>query len=518
MKCRENSTKLEGSPFNLLQTSLCPDGLCTLPSSTFANRVRGWCCTEDLPFTERGFDMIAEGYDLPLVHPVLDILTELAIRNMSLMFLGDSMNGQLFSAFEQERRREEVLLGNLNRIAPLDSEPTDQLWWARDGLYGISRKTLRHLPTRSIWVPPEDSTNGNKVYIYGISSNDLGSPEDNEIMNAVLPLLSRLEHPGGILFIGNIGHHLANLRSHATPIAMNVKMGHVLEMFDGAARANPLNIFAFRETTPSHFNAPDLSGSFEKWERSTNKIYNFSAPNDWDKTLYWCRAISNSSSHFSHFRENEAVKLILNFWRDVNVRFLPTFRYLAPFYKMKYGHCGGYSRIDVLDCVHLCGFSPPMWYPIWFHMLNITKSGKSAPLVVQKSILYMKNNSEPNELYVFQHGLLHKVENEACLENFVGFNKSNSTVQNISIEEFENIPFGTSCGEGLTKSVISFPNNTLLKLPRGREIFIVIDGKKHSIPNFDTFVAMRLDLSKVVSVNLDEMNSVPTGLPMPVLS
>ena len=67
------------------------------------------------------------------------------------------------------------------------------------------------------------------------------------------------------------------------------------------------------------------------------------------------------------------------------------------------------------------------------------------------------------------------------------------------------------------KQKVIFPNNTLLKLSRGREIFIVIDGKKRSIPNFDTFIAMKLDLSNVLYISPDEMNGVPTGPSMPVL-
>jgi hypothetical protein len=513
-KCRENSTKLVGSPFNLLPSTFCPDGLCTLPSSTFANKVRGWCCTEDLPFTERGFDLVAQGYDKPYAQPILEVLEELSRRNMSLVFLGDSMNGQFFSAFEQERRREEILRGRLNRSVPLDSEPTDRLWWALSGT--VSRKTLRHIPTRSIWTPINSS--GNKVYIYGVSSNDLSSPEDDEIMHSVLPLLSHSEHPGGIFFIGNIGHHLSGLRNQDNPVAMNVKMSHILEMFAEIGLSNPSNKIAFRETTPAHFNAPDLSGSFEKWERSTNKFYNYSTYNDWDKSLYWCRAISNFSSRQSNTKENEAVKSILHYWGP-NVFLLPTFRYLAPFYKMKYGHCGGFSRIDVLDCVHLCAFSPTMWFPIWFHVLKIAKSSVQTEqtLGFNRSVsrLYIKNNSYPEELYVLQHGLLRKVENEACLHDF-GLEPNKSRPHFISEYDLENIPRGPPLGERMRQKK-SYPNNTLLKLTRGREIFIVIDDIKRSIPNFDTFVAMKLDLSNVINISPDEMNSVPTGPSMPVL-
>jgi hypothetical protein len=84
---------------------------------------------------------------------------------------------------------------------------------------------------------------------------------------------------------------------------------------------------------------------------------------------------------------------------------------------MKYGHCGGFSRIDILDCVHFCAFSPTMWFPIWFHLLQIAKSNTEQNSTLNRpgNVLYAKYSTDSKEFYVLQHGLLRKVENEACL-------------------------------------------------------------------------------------------------------
>lgn len=182
---------------------------------------------------------------------------------------------------------------------------------------------------------------------------------------------------------------------------------------------NRKNIVAFRETSPSHFDSPSLDGSYEKWHGSTRAHYNYlkvfvveiltsnifiicallfrcfvayAQHNDWDDTLYYCRKISNlSNSEVSQTPENLAAEKILRAWGpnsgvgtirvfksglSVSVSlfsflcikcncFFFLVRYIAPFYKLKYGHCGGHDRIQIIDCVHYCSNSPPMWAPVW---------------------------------------------------------------------------------------------------------------------------------------------------------
>lgn len=63
-----------------------------------------------------------------------------------------------------------------------------------------------------------------------------------------------------------------------------------------------------------------------------------------------------------------------------------------------------------------------------------------------------------------------------------------------------------------------YSNGTLVRLHGGREIFIIENGSKRSIPNFDTFIAMKLDLNKVVSLSPDEFDAIPSGESMPMLN
>ena len=58
---------------------------------------------------------------------------------------------------------------------------------------------------------------------------------------------------------------------------------------------------------------------------------------------------------------------------------------------------------------------------------------------------------------------------------------------------------------------------SLIRIGKSKEIMYVKDGLKHAIPNWDTFVAMRLDSSKVVSLNVQEFEDVALGDPLPPL-
>lgn len=53
---------------------------------------------------------------------------------------------------------------------------------------------------------------------------------------------------------------------------------------------------------------------------------------------------------------------------------------------------------------------------------------------------------------------------------------------------------------------------------QSREIFLVSNGTLRAIPNFDTFVSMKLDWKTVLTILDDVLKSWPTGTPMPSLS
>jgi hypothetical protein len=46
------------------------------------------------------------------------------------------------------------------------------------------------------------------------------------------------------------------------------------------------------------------------------------------------------------------------------------------------------------------------------------------------------------------------------------------------------------------------------------EIFYVIDGKKRSIPNWDTFVEMKFKQGDIVKIGI-AIDDIPTGIPIP---
>lgn len=522
--CEVNRTKVPNNPFNALKKRMCDDALCSLPSSTFANKVRGWCCTEDIPLSQRGFDLVVEGFDKPLEKPVLDILALLSQRNMSIVFLGDSMNGQMYWAFEQERRREEIVRGFESRSSILHSEPIEKLWWASDQvmtLYGISKHALKHVSSRFVWYP---ESFGNRVFIYSISSNDLGSPDDENLIHSVLPFIARFEHPGGLYIVGNIGHHLANTRLNPDKNVLFTKFSRVLQDLEFVANSNPKNVVAFRETTPAHFNSPQRDGSYEKWGISINKDRdgNYLSTNSWDSTLYYCRDILNISSHSSHIPENDMVKVLLDLWGNPKIKLIPVFRYLAHFSKMKYGYCGGSSRIDILDCVHFCAFSPPMWFPIWFHMHDLLKDNTT---VGQGSVLHeflpVKNvsvssvlvNNRTGDMYRFQYGLLIKIKNATELH------LKDSTIK-VDEKLLSVLPNDGSFK--VYKESHWYRNETLIKIPHSKEIQVILtyDNRtfhRRSIPTFDTFVAMKYDLGKVIAITTEEMNSIEEGPILPVI-
>jgi hypothetical protein len=89
---------------------------------------------------------------------------------------------------------------------------------------------------------------------------------------------------------------------------------------------------------------PFRIGSFEKFKSSKLSQYDYLLPNNWDHTLYYCHSIANISRYTSNTPENIVARKLLNAWPSSTVHFLHVFKYLAPFYKMKYGHCGGYME------------------------------------------------------------------------------------------------------------------------------------------------------------------------------
>jgi hypothetical protein len=101
-------------------------------------------------------------------------------------------------------------------------------------------------------------------------------------------------------------------------------------------------------------------GSYEKWSGTGRNKYNHeTGKNSWDNTSYHCHSINTSISSAKNTIENLVVHNILETWgvSKTAIQVLHTFKYLAPFYRLKYGFCGkGVSRVSKLDCVHFCAW------------------------------------------------------------------------------------------------------------------------------------------------------------------
>ena len=140
------------------------DGFATLPSSAFANKVRGTCCTEDVPIGERGFDEIVEGYEDGNINRAVMLLYQLSATNRSLLFMGDSMNTQIYAAFVTELGRSN------NGGGTIDLEYFEKLWWStRYGELGLGFKDRTQILNTAKWIPPEGSGYTNPVFIYSIN-------------------------------------------------------------------------------------------------------------------------------------------------------------------------------------------------------------------------------------------------------------------------------------------------------------------------------------------------------------
>jgi hypothetical protein len=66
---------------------------------------------------------------------------------------------------------------------------------------------------------------------------------------------------------------------------------------------------------------------------------------------------------------------------------------------------------------------------------------------------------------------------------------------------------------------IKYPDGMLVREEgwNHKEIFYIKDGTRRSIPDWDTFTAMNLDVNKVTALPVTEFDSIPVGQPMPYL-
>jgi hypothetical protein len=83
----------------------------------------------------------------------------------------------------------------------------------------------------------------------------------------------------------------------------------------------------------------------------------------------------------------------------------------------------------------------------------------------------------------------------------------------VSYYDLDGIPLG---GSYIDRPVKPFDvrkyEGVAVKFSAGREIFLVRDGFRHSIPNMDTFYSLNLTLSRVTVLDYNDLMSIPLGV------
>jgi hypothetical protein len=519
------------------------NGFFTLPSSAFSQKNREICCTEEKYLGERGFDEVIQGFEDGRTKVAVDVLMTLSSQNRSIAFLGDSMNTQLFTAFLEEVERE---LGSGDTF-----EYHAQPWWFINKAYynlGFSDKVMSMILNIVKWTPPplQNGFQGSSVYLYNINMYYFAfmDYEEATVAKNLIPFLCTKFHNDGMVILTNIGLHLETERIARDRVPMNEKISTLFTWFRDLRILNPKNIVAFRETTPTHFDSPARDGSYEKWHHSIRATYNYLMPNKWDHSLYYCRDIEkeNNMTHFYNTLENDVAHRVMESWGpDAGFYILNVFKYLAPFYKLKYGHCGKFGRLNVIDCVHYCANAPQIWAPIWYELMNIIRNASSlldAGVSFDTNLkLSWKNDNkwndsqvivsidENDELYLKRYGLRHPVNGWNDIETLLQRTfpkipsksmtmeqmKENSEILYLKLDAVNSIPLGS-----VVKIPRKFNEYQLIRLGVSREIFCIVNGSKHSIPDWDTLVNMGLNMKTLQNLGLEEFDSIPLGDPLPM--
>ena len=487
------------------------------------SRLRDVCCTEDLPLNDRGFDWVLQGHENGYSTPLIDLFISLSRRNMSLITVGDSTNGELYESLIAELTRE-GLNGTINR------DVINGRQWYYETMKKklcFSSKTTDCVEAAFSWTPEILNTTDfagilHPVLVYQILlwySDD--SPEEKAITDLVVPQLAGDDHPSGVVIIANIGHHLDSLRGREDPSYLYSRLSIFLNWLHSLQQLNSKNIVFFRETTPSHFpyrtDEPenvDINGtySYEKWLDSSYANYSYLSPNNWDQKMYYCNATIND------LQENAFVDDILNNWgvSNTKVTILKIFKYLSPFFALKYGHCGIKMRIDDLDCVHYCSFSPPMWIPVWKELLNQVKLRINDLDSVRSNIGKIGSEGDKNNNEFRNKDM---IKNELLTQMIASHDEKNISTTFATVTTSFKILRNSFYPIGDVKILSSTSNMTNLdQIP----LFLSYHGVVRYLPSWAYLISEvnidknSLNKTSIIYVAPEELNKIPVGyMPIP---
>lgn len=464
---------------------------------------RSHCCTEDLPIAERQLDAAVEGFDAIPPDVVLQLLRALSLRNMSLVLAGDSMNAQLHSALLHEIRRQGQ-----------DGALRQREFSARFLALGSSRKTTKH--GYHWWQEKRDGVaRGNRVFIYVLDMwyGHQRSADEQDLCLRFLPALFA-DHPGGLLFVGNIGLHLevernAFVRQGSTQL-MAQSIADFLAWLRHLQSLHPSSIVAFRESTPSHFpHAPD--GSYQAWLHAFPSEKNWLSPD----SGYRCRPSSTSAL------ENRVAALILAHApaNSSRVRLVPVHDVLAPFYTMHYGNCARTGRTTTLDCVHLCAFAPQMFLPIWQSLLRLVTDASTSPapplpaLPPYTTTVSLFRRMSDKALVACYNGICRVATSLSAVADELGLVFYPKDIRPVAAEALRQ-PFGRPI-----TSTPAYGEGSVVRLPLSKQLFLVVEnGTRRWLPSWEAFQALpriKGQIIPIVALPLHAFIRLKEGPPMP---
>ena len=516
-----------------------------LPSSALARKMRDGCCNDDVPMKNRGFQLVERGFESGNITIVKDFIDLLSLRNQSLVLLGDSMNNQVYNAMIEELKREFVLLNeSIGKTINFNAK-SEVEWLNNPSAFGVDSSVIQYMGA----VASYKGRDGSKIYIYLIDFwyGKRTSAIDKHLMDDVLPLISSQHSPSGIMLLANIGHHLEMEREQFLQKQKHFLVQGIADFvnwLDDMSKLNKRNIVLFRETTPTFFNSPLHDGLYESSKLSGYSKINYMIENDWndniydtgksEKSLYYCHSLNKTTN--TDRPENYYVHKILETWAKykINSSNAGSYRskvgvwyiqkHMAPFYKMSYGHCGGYNRIGILDCTHYCLWSPPMWIPLWADLLaiymrylkfidkgsdkNVAEMG-GVPVgdYVKDDVKLMKSNVS-SDIYAYYHGIRKWAKEIDDFEFEFGVKLDRNAFVEVSGSEMEDIPLGTP-----VEAKVNLTEKSVIEV--FSEYFYYANASRHKIPDWDTFCSLGVNKKNVIHLSFNKMRRIPVGSPLP---
>lgn len=306
----------------------------------------------DFSFFDRQIDLVLHPFERYYdKRPVFDLLCLLSKTNKSLIFLGDSLSGQTYEAFQVEEFRESIQFRRLSQQEIIS-------------LHSFCGTTSAHKFNRKIlalqWIPPKNvglSNNVNIMFLWLASyehETKMCSYQDNVdstnicyntfgySLLGVLPCFNSRYFTGGMYIVVNQGAHIKGNKTES--YYQIFKYLHQLSV------VNPKTIIAYRETFPIFYDKRGY-GYFQNREIHTYPCIQLNSK---------MKSIYHEYTILSQIQEYDNI--------GFNINFIFSYRYFLPFWKQR----PGYLRyLNSSDCVHSIVLLPTTWMPLFYDIWNV---------------------------------------------------------------------------------------------------------------------------------------------------